>query len=53
MKWVYLTHGIGSYTFTAIQRGTVGYRFVIPASTTSSGLPVGGATTAPFYLTTA
>ena len=53
MKWVYLTDGIGSYTFTAVQRGTVGYRFVIPASTTSSGLPVGGATTAPFYLTTA
>jgi hypothetical protein len=51
MKWVYLRAGLGSHTFTAVQRGVVGYRYVIPAGT-AGGLPVEGTTTAPFYLKT-
>jgi hypothetical protein len=31
LKWVYTSSGTGSYTFTAVQRGRVSYRFVVPA----------------------
>jgi hypothetical protein len=31
LKWVYLTSGSGSYTFTAGQQGRSGYRFVVPS----------------------
>jgi hypothetical protein len=35
VKWVYTSSGAGSYTFTAVQRGRVSYRFVVPAFTWS------------------
>jgi len=49
VKWVYLTQGTGSYTFTATTRGVVGWRFVIPASISPAGLPVAGLSSGPFY----
>jgi hypothetical protein len=49
VKWVYLTQGTGVYTFTATTRGVVGWRFVIPASTSPEGLPVAGTLSGPFY----
>jgi hypothetical protein len=49
VKYVYLTRGTGSYTFTATRRGVVGWRFVIPATTAPSGLPVAGTSSKPFY----
>lgn len=48
VKWVYLTDGTGSYTFTA-GAGVVGWRFVIPATTSPAGLPVAGTSSGPFY----
>ena len=33
LKWVNLTGGAGSYTFTAAQRGRVAYRFLVPSFT--------------------
>jgi hypothetical protein len=52
LKWVYLAGGVGSYTFTAVQPGTVAYRYVVPASVAPNGLPVAATTTKPFYLST-
>jgi hypothetical protein len=51
VKSVQLSRGIGSYTFTAVQRGTTAYRFVVP-STTYAGRPITGITTTTFRLTT-
>jgi outer membrane protein assembly factor BamB len=48
VKWVYLKNGTGSYTFVAATKGTVRWRFVVPASTSPEGLPVGGVTSAAF-----
>jgi hypothetical protein len=39
VKYVTLSKGNGSYTFTAITRGTTAYRFLVP-STTYGGLPI-------------
>ncbi len=49
VKWVFLTQGTGSYTFTATTRGVVGWRFVIPATISPAGLPVAGISSGPFY----
>jgi hypothetical protein len=49
VKWVYLSEGTGSYTFTATRRGVVGWRFVIPATTSPEGYPVAGTSSGPFY----
>lgn len=49
VKWVYLTGGKGSYTFTATQRGSSYYRFAVPASTLN-GLTVEAVSTAAFRL---
>lgn len=51
VKWVYLKAGAGSYTFTAVRRGAVAYRFVVPAFT-YAGRPIAGVTTGSFVLTT-
>jgi hypothetical protein len=52
VKEVKLTKGVGQYTFTAVIRGTVPYRYVIPGTKAPNGLPVAGVITAPFYLST-
>jgi hypothetical protein len=39
VKYVTLSKGNGSYTFTATTRGTTAYRFLVP-STTYGGLPI-------------
>ena len=52
LKWVYLAGGVGSYTFTAIQPGTVAYRYVVPASVAPNGLHVAATTTKAFFLST-
>jgi hypothetical protein len=52
LKWVYLTGGVGSYTFTAVQPGTIGYRYAIPASVAPNGLKVAATTSKAFYLRT-
>jgi len=49
VKYVYLTRGTGSYTFTATRHGVVGWRFVIPSTTAPTGLPVAGTSSKPFY----
>lgn len=49
-KWVYLVDGNGSYTFTALRRGTTAYRFVLP-SITYNGIPVTATITPTFRLT--
>lgn len=51
VKQVRLSQGAGSYTFTATQRGTTSYRFIVP-NTTYAGRPIAGIVTGTFYLTT-
>jgi len=51
MKWVYLSAGKGSYTFTAVRRGTTAYRFILPPVRISDEWRVDGVVTAPFSLT--
>lgn len=52
VKEVKLARGVGQYTFTAVIRGTVPYRYVVRGSNVPNGLPVAGVITAPFHLTT-
>ncbi|HYU86965.1 MAG TPA: hypothetical protein VEK80_19325 [Kribbellaceae bacterium] len=49
-KWVYLVDGRGSYTFTALRRGTTAYRFYLP-SITYDGKPITATITPTFRLT--
>ncbi|TCO47699.1 hypothetical protein EV646_105253 [Kribbella antiqua] len=51
VKWVYTSSGAGTYTFTAVQRGRVSYRFVVPAFTWS-GWPLASQVSPTFVLTT-
>jgi hypothetical protein len=51
VKWVSLTSGSGSYTFTAAQRGRFAYRFLVP-SFTQSGRSVSWQVSPTFVLTT-
>jgi hypothetical protein len=51
LKWVYLLAGKGSYTFTAVRRGTTAYRFIAPPVRLSDEWRVDGVVTAPFTLT--
>jgi hypothetical protein len=51
MKWVYLSPGQGSYTFTAVRRGTTAYRFVLPPLRLSDEWRVDGVVSASFGLT--
>jgi hypothetical protein len=51
VKWVYTSSGAGSYTFTAIQRGKVSYRFVVPAFSWY-GWPVASQVSPTIVLTT-
>ncbi len=51
LKSVQLTGGVGNYTFTAVQRGRVAYRFLVPAFT-YAGRPLGWQVSPNFVLTT-
>jgi hypothetical protein len=51
LKWVYTGKGAGSFTFSAVQRGKVSYRFVVPAFTWS-GWPLTSAVSPTIVLST-
>jgi hypothetical protein len=51
LKWVDITRGSGSYSFTSTQRGRYAYRFLVP-SFTYAGRPLSWQVSANFVLTT-
>ena len=50
VKSVRLVNGAGSYTFTAVRRGTTAYRYWIASARAPNGLPVASTYTPTFTL---